>query len=62
MKEKKEKGIGRRLFDETMPIRVTARLDKRHNSILEQIMKENKFSSKSEAIRYLIEDYQTKQK
>lgn len=50
----------RRLFDEVMNTRVTIRLDNKHKDIIEKIMKENDFNSMSEAIRFIIENFQTK--
>lgn len=50
----------RRLFEEVMNTRVTLRLDKKHIKIIEEVTKENKFKSMSEAIRFIIEKYETK--
>jgi len=50
----------RRLFEEVMNTRVTIRLDKKHIEIIEKVTKENKFKSISEAIRFIIEKYETK--
>ena len=50
----------RRLFEEVMNTRVTVRLDNKHNEIIKKIMQEKEFNSMSEAIRFIIENYQTK--
>ena len=55
-----DRGSGRRIFEESMELRTTVRLDKKHNAVIEKIMKKNKFKTKSEAIRYIIENFKTK--
>lgn len=52
-----DKGSGRRIFEESMESRTTVRLDKKHNEVIEKIMKKNKLKTKSEAIRYIIENF-----
>ena len=56
----KKERPNRRLFNEVMDTRVTVRLDKQHIKVIEQVMNENNFNSMSEAIRFIIKNYQTK--
>lgn len=49
----------KKIYDKSME-KFTVRLDKTHLDKLEKISKEKKLNSKSEAIRYLIENYQIK--
>lgn len=49
----------KRIYDKSMG-KFTIRLDNSHLEILKKIIKDKKLNSKSEAIRYLIENYQTK--
>ena len=49
----------RKIFEKSMG-KFTIRLDEKHLKILEKIVKEKKLNNRSEAIRYLIENYQTK--
>ncbi len=51
---KGDKGSGRRLYEKSME-KYTVRLDDKHLKILDKLVKEKGFNSKSEAIRYLIE-------
>ena len=53
----KDKGIGRRIFDKSMEARVTIRLDKKHIDIINEIMKEQKMTTVSETIRYIISNF-----
>lgn len=52
------KSVGQKIYEKNMEIRVTVRLDERHDNVLKDIMKEKNLNSKSEAIRYLIEKNQ----
>lgn len=51
----KERGIGKRIFEESMETRITLRLDKKHLAIIEEEQKKQGFKTKSETIRYIIE-------
>lgn len=53
----KDKGIGRRIFDESMETRITIRLDKKHIDIINKIMREQKIKTVSETIRYIISNF-----
>ena len=57
-REMKDKGSGRRIFDESMETRVTIRLDKKHIDIINEVMKQKGFMTISETIRYIIENSQ----
>ena len=52
----------KKIFEKSMETRVTVRLDKKHLEVIEKIMKEKKFNSKSEAIRFIIENQTKKEK
>lgn len=52
--------VGQKIYESNMDKRVTVRLDKKHDDILNQIIKEKKFNNKSEAIRYIIENFKAK--
>ncbi len=56
------KNVGQKIYENNMEIRITVRLDKKHDNILDKIMKEKELNSKSEAIRYLIEKEDKKTK
>jgi len=56
----KKERPNRRLFNDVMDTRVTVRLDKQHIETIEEVMKKNNFNSMSEAIRFIIKNYQTK--
>ncbi len=56
----KKERPNRRLFNDVMETRVTTRLDKQHLKKIEHVMKQNKFNSMSEAIRFIIQNYQIK--
>lgn len=55
-----KKNIGKKIFDKNMETRITIRVDDKHLKIINQLMIDRKFDSKSEAIRFIIEDYQAK--
>lgn len=55
-----KKNIGKKIFDKNMETRITIRVDDKHLKIINQLMIDRKFDSKSEAIRFTIEDYQAK--
>jgi hypothetical protein len=57
-REMKDKGSGRRIFNESMETRVTIRLDKKHIDIINEVMKQKDFTTISETIRYIIENSQ----
>lgn len=53
----KERGIGKRIFEESMETRITIRLDKKHLKIINDEQKKQGFNTKSETIRYIIEQH-----
>lgn len=55
MQEKEKKG---RIFDEIMETRVTVRLDKKHIKTIDNIIKKNNLKNKSDAIRFVIEQFE----
>lgn len=55
MVQKKEKKG--RLFDEIMDTRVTVRLDEKHVKIIDEIINKNNLKNKSDAIRFIIENF-----
>lgn len=54
MQEKEKKG---RIFDDIMETRITIRLDKKHIKVINDIIKKNKLKNKSDAIRFIIENF-----
>lgn len=57
-----KKDVGKRIFEENMETRITVRLDNKHKDIIEKVMQEKKFNSLSEAIRFIIEQFQMQNK
>lgn len=51
------KSVGTKIYENNMESRITIRLDGKHLDIIEEVQKEKGLSNKSEAIRYIIEQY-----